>query len=75
MGLEKAIKHGKEHRTAYGTNGQPYAKSVSKHCRNHGGKTHKKRHSWECEWCLGNRTYRDKKLKEKANQQIEEFEK
>ena len=42
MGLHKAIKSGKEHRTEYGTKGQPYAKSVDIHCRNHGGR----RHQW-----------------------------
>ena len=45
MALHKAIKSGKEHRVEYGTKGQPYAKAVDVHCRNHGGR----RHQWECQ--------------------------
>ena len=63
MSLHKAIKSGKEHRVEYGTKGQPYAKAVDKTCRNHGGR----RHGKQCPYCLGNRTYRDKKLKQKLN--------
>lgn len=48
MGLEKAIKSGKEHREEY-RNGKRY----SKHCRNHGG----------CLYCEENRRYRDRRLK------------
>ena len=50
MSLDKAIKYGKEKR-------KPYmgAKSVSKHCRNHG----------LCKWCEGNRTFSNKKRKRK----------
>lgn len=53
MGLEKAIKSGKEHRVEYGTKNQPYCKSVDPTCRNHGS----------CTWCRGNRLFkfRDKK--------------
>lgn len=51
MSLHKAIKSGKEHRVEFGTKGQPYAKSVSSHCRNHG----------VCEWCKGNRTFKNRK--------------
>lgn len=40
MGLEKGIKHGKEHRTEYRG-----CKAVDKTCRNHGG----------CLWCERNR--------------------
>lgn len=52
MSLDKAIKHGKEKR-------KPYRKSkaVDKQCRNHGN----------CEWCKGNRTYKNKKRLEKLN--------
>ena len=50
MGLEKSIEHGKEHRKPY-----KGGKRVSYHCRNHGGKRHKKRNPWQCDWCLGNR--------------------
>lgn len=47
MTLDKAIKHGKEHRKPYRG-----GKAVSKRCRNHGG----------CEWCEENRKhkFRDK---------------
>ena len=43
MSLDKAIRHGKEHR-------EPYigGKSIFKSCRNHGG----------CAWCERNRKYR-----------------
>lgn len=60
MGLHKAIKSGKEHRVEYGTKGQPYAKAVDKTCHNHGGRN-------QCPYCLGNRTYRDKKLEKKLD--------
>ena len=40
MSLHKAIKSGKEHRIEYGTKGQPYAKSVDVHFRNHGVHRH-----------------------------------
>lgn len=51
MGLEKAIKYKKEKRKPYRG-----GKAVCKSCRNHGG----------CEWCKGNRTYKNKKEEEKA---------
>ena len=51
MGLEKAIEHGKEHRKKWS-----FAKSVDKRCRNHGG----------CEWCLGNRTHKNKRRMEES---------
>lgn len=57
MSLNKAIAHGKEHR-------KPYvgAKSISKHCRNHGG----------CSWCEANRKYKfikeDKKTLDKMKE-------
>lgn len=66
MSLNKAIKHGKEKRKSYGRQSGTFAKSVSFHCRNHGGKTHKKRNNWECEWCKDNRQYSDKKRLEQA---------
>lgn len=51
MGLEKAIEHGKEKR-------KPYigAKAVDCTCRNHGS----------CEWCKGNRTYKNSKKEFKS---------
>lgn len=55
MGLEKAIEHGKEKRKAYRG-----GKSVSYHCRNHGGKRHANRKPWQCEWCLDNRLHKYK---------------
>lgn len=57
MGLEKAIKYKKEKRKPYRG-----AKAVDDHCRNHGGR----RHSWECEYCKGNRLHNNKKKEEKA---------
>ena len=71
MALNKAIKSGKEHRVEYGTKGQPYAKAVDIHCRNHGGR----RHQWECLWCLGNRTYKNKAKEQVAKEEIENFKK
>ena len=61
MGMEKAIRHKKEKRKPYRG-----GKAVSSHCRNHGGKTHKNRNPWECEYCLGNRTYKNKKREEQS---------
>lgn len=55
MSLYKAIESGKEHRIQYGERGD-YCKLVDKSCRNHGG----------CKWCEGNRTYRNRKNKAKA---------
>lgn len=46
MSLNKAIEHGKEKRKK-----RPFAKSIDKRCRNHGG----------CSWCLDNRTHKYKK--------------
>lgn len=66
MALYKAIKSGKEHRVEYGTKGQPYAKAVDVHCRNHGGR----RHQWECQWCKGNRTYKNKERERLAKEEI-----
>ena len=51
MSLDKAIKHGKEHRKPYRR-----SKAVSKSCRNHGN----------CEWCRDNRTYSNRKRKLKG---------
>lgn len=71
MSLHKAIKSGKEHRVEYGTKGQPYAKTVDIHCRNHGGG----RHQWECPWCLGNRTYKNKNKDKLARAEILRYRK
>lgn len=40
------------------------AKRYSGQCRNHG----------ECEWCRGNRTYNERRDKEKASYDEKEFE-
>jgi len=67
MALDKAIKSGKEHRKEY--IGKNYCKSVDVHCRNHGGR----RHQWQCEWCLGNRTNKNKAKDKNAKKEIELF--
>jgi len=46
MGMEKAIKSGKEHRKEYYG-----SKAFSRRCRNNGA----------CEWCVANRTYKNQK--------------
>lgn len=51
MGLYKAIESGKEHRKPYRG-----SKAIFRSCRNHGS----------CKWCEGNRTYRNRKNKAKA---------
>lgn len=63
MSLSKSIKSGKEHRVEYGTKGQPYCKKVDKSCRNHGN----------CPWCSGNRTFKSRAEKAKAQQEIKEY--
>lgn len=71
MSLHKAIKSGKEHRVEYGTKGQPFAKAVDIHCRNHGGG----RHQWQCQWCLGNRTYKNKNKEKIAQEELRKYRK
>lgn len=58
MSLEKSIAHGKEHR-------KPYvgAKSIDRSCRNHGG----------CDWCMGNRTYKNNKREIKMVQKLNDY--
>ena len=46
MALEKAIEYGKEQRKPYRD-----SKAADKQCRNHGS----------CDYCKGNRTYKNKK--------------
>ena len=58
MGLEKAIKFGKEKRKPYRG-----GKAVSNSCRNHGN----------CEYCKQNRLYSFKKSKDKWNVTNEEL--
>lgn len=59
MGLEKAIEHGKEKRNPY-----IGAKAVDCTCRNHGS----------CEWCKGNRLYKNNKKELKNEQELKEYE-
>ena len=59
MGLDKAIKHKKEHRKPY-----TGSKAIDKTCRNHGG----------CQWCEENRKYQSLKELERCEQEMEEFE-
>lgn len=54
MGLDKAIKHGKEKRKPYRG-----SKAIDCTCRNHGS----------CEWCRGNRLHKFKKSLDKMNYQ------
>ena len=69
MSLHKAIASGKEHRVEYGTKGQPFAKAIDIHCRNHGGR----RHQWECAWCFGNRMNKNIAKEKLAKQEIKDF--
>ena len=68
MSLHKAIESGKEHRTEYGTKGQPYCKAVDETCRNHGGRRHKR----QCPYCEGNRTYQNRKLNQQIKDELKE---
>lgn len=59
MSLNKSIQSGKEHRKPYRG-----AKSIDHICRNHGS----------CEWCKGNRTYKNDKRELSAEQELSEYE-
>ena len=59
MGLDKAIKHGKEKRKPYMD-----AKAVDCTCRNHG----------TCEWCKRNRLIQAMREQEAANDKLEKYE-
>ena len=63
MALHKAIKSGKEHRIEYGTKGQPYAKAIDSHCRNHG----------YCVWCMNNRTFKYKSKDKITKKELQDF--
>ena len=67
MAMHKAIQSGKEHRKEYV--GKNYCKSVDSHCQNHGGRYH----SWQCQWCLGNRTNKNKMKDKLAKKEIHNF--
>lgn len=49
--MYKAIEYGKEHRKPY-----KGSKAIDRSCRNHGG----------CDYCLGNRMYKYRKVIEKT---------
>ena len=55
MSLDKAIKHGKEHRKQY-----TGSKAIDKSCRNHG----------DCSWCSNGRMYQVNKEKQRCKEQI-----
>lgn len=63
MGLEKAIKSGKEHRKEYKYK-KNYCKSVDKTCRNHGS----------CPWCKGNRTNKYKNMDKISKKELQVFD-
>lgn len=56
--LDKAIRHGKEHRAPYRG-----SKVIDRSCRNHG----------ECPYCKGNRLYSSKKRIEAATDKEKNF--
>lgn len=58
MGLEKAIKYGKEKRKEWKYK-KNYCKSVAKSCRNHGG----------CPYCEGNRLFGNKRRMERYKEE------
>ena len=62
MSLNKAIESGKEHRYNWQYH---FAKRVDKTCRNHGG----------CIWCEENRTYKDRRDRQKEESELMEYEK
>lgn len=59
MSLNKSIQSGKEHRKPYRG-----AKAVDATCRNHGS----------CEWCKGNRTYKNDKRELAVEQELNEYD-
>lgn len=60
MSLDKAIKHGKEHRKEYRG-----GKAIAYTCRNHGG----------CIWCENNRRHKYlKKMQETISELVSEME-
>ena len=63
MALHKAIKSGKEHRIEYGTNGQPYEKSVDKTCRNHG----------RGYWCYKIRKFKQDAMDKLTKKEVQDF--
>ena len=59
MGLDKAIRYGKEKRKPYAG-----AKAIDRTCRNHGS----------CGWCKGNRLYQRSKADEASVQRMRYFD-
>lgn len=59
MSLDKAIEHNKEHRKKFRG-----SKSFDPHCRNHGA----------CSWCVENRTFFDKKERERTERELKDYE-
>lgn len=60
MSIDKSIKSRKEHRKHYRG-----AKAIDRTCRNHG----------RCEYCHGNRIYKNEKRNLASEQRLEEFNK
>ena len=58
MSLDKAIKHGKEHRKEYYD-----SRAVDRTCRSHGS----------CLWCQGSRFHKYAKQDVNAKQQLKEY--
>ena len=58
MSLDKAIKHGKEHRKPY-----TGSKAIDHTCRNHGG----------CTWCEENRKYKTVKKIQKMDSLLRDY--
>lgn len=58
MGLDKAIEHGKEHRSKYYG-----SKAIDRTCRNHGG----------CTYCEESRQHRNKVEQAKFDEKISEW--
>ena len=63
MGLEKAIKYGKEHRKPFSKETGTYAKSVDSTCHNHGS----------CSYCLSNRMHSNRIRELNSREQLNEF--
>jgi hypothetical protein len=59
MSLNKAIEHNKEHRKKF-----TGSKRFTASCRNHN----------KCGWCRNNRTFFDKKERERSEADLREFE-
>lgn len=58
MSLDKAIKHGKEHRKPYRG-----GKAIDPECRNHGG----------CPACLSNRLHSDQQRMDACDEQVKQY--